>query len=39
MKTALIAGPSGMIGLELVRHFLDAGFVVYGLDLKGSKNF
>lgn len=37
MKTALITGSSGLIGLELCREFLESGFKVIGLDLKASK--
>lgn len=38
MKTCLITGSSGLIGSELVREFLAAGFQVFGLDLKMSKD-
>src|SRR4051812_38275443 len=37
MKTCLITGSSGLIGSEMVREFVAAGFQVTGLDLKTNK--
>ena len=37
-KAALITGASGLIGTALCEKYLSKGYVVYGLDLKPSKN-